>query len=77
MPDKNPLGSLRRIDGVQSRWNREDGVTVVKFTAGTLMRIPKMTYDESMAEARRLELRARIIRALAEDRATARMGELL
>lgn len=70
MPDRNPLGLLRRIEGVESRWNRADGVTVVKFTDGTLMRIPKMSRDQSMKEAQRLELRAEVIRAIANGGVT-------
>ena len=76
MPDRNPLGLLRRIEGVAGVWNRATGVTVVKFQDGTLMRIPQMSYDESMAEATRLEVRANVIRAIAGNRAARDMGRL-
>jgi hypothetical protein len=68
---KNSLGALRAVEGVQSlHFEQKSGSAIVKFQDGTFMRISTRTSTGLRREALRLEVRAKVMRALASNMET-------
>ena len=72
--DKNPLGSLAYVPGVERIHYRKDGVVVVWFTDGTAFRVRNLNGHQLYEESRRMSARASVLAALARDRTRERHG---
>jgi hypothetical protein len=72
--EKNSLGSLAYVPGVERLHRREDGTVVVWFTDGTAFRIRNLTSHQLYEESRRMASRASVLAALARDRVRERNG---
>ena len=72
--EKNNLGSLAYIPGVERVHHRRDGVVVVWLTDGSAFRVRNMTSHQLYEESRRMAARASVLAALARDKMRERNG---
>lgn len=66
--ERNSLGALSYIPGVERIHRRRDGVVVVMFTDGTMFRVRSMNAHQLRAESERMSSRASVLMALAIDK---------
>ena len=72
--ERNSLGSLAYIPGVERVHYRSDGVKVILLTDGSMFRVRNMTAYQMYEESRRLATRATVLAALARDKERGRQG---